>query len=360
MSVLFFYTILNFIRGLFGKPIFYDVFVQGRSIVVIGPYYSLQAFLKTVCVCQFENGSLPANVVLKPTVVDDPDKNCMVVLFNLPENMPRAFHYLIYRGNNKLFSADHIDVKNLQGTSAYKFKLTITTLFKYEVDFLEEWIEYHQRVGVEHFYIYENNTIADKRIAEILKPYIDKGLVTHILWPYPYEFYNYKLRMLWPNDAFSYTQLPQINHALYKFAHETEWLLSCDVDEYFYSPKVIGGKLTGAIDAITAENNVSSIRIQGFWFGGTTEEMAQLEEKKVGVLRTFIRSEREPTSACKCILDTASVHMSSVHNSLLSDKGEITVGTDIIRFNHYRALGWKKRPDEHFAREVENLDILKS
>jgi len=254
-----------------------------------------------------------------------------------------------------LFSAEYSPAAD---SAKNRYKLSISTLFKYETDFLQEWIEYHRSVGVEHFYLYENNPTPDERMTAILEPYKRAGIVTHILWPYPYGFYNYKLRKLWPNDALAYTQVPQINHALYKFAAETEWLLSCDVDEYFYSPKAVGTQLTDIISMVNAADDVSSVRIRGFWFGGTAEEA--MRAKSAGVRQTFIRSERSPTSAGKCIFDTSSVRLASVHNSLIHDKKELDISPDILRFNHYRALGWKKRLDENFAREMENADILKT
>lgn len=357
ISIIFFYAIFNYFRNTFGMPVFYDVFVRERNnekgrraVVVIGPQYSLPAFLKSSCVCTSTKGL----IALKPTVVHDPDKNCMVILFEIPDEIPDLFKYSIVRGGKKLFSAGHVGEKGHKDKRGYKYKLSVTTLFKYETDFLREWVDYHTLSGVEHFYLYENNSTPDAKIAAVLAPYIRDGIVTHILWPYPYVFYNYKFRKIWPNDAFSYTQLPQINHSLYKCAAETEWLLSCDVDEYFYSPR--GMKLTEAIAAVDVAKDVSSIRMKGYWFGGTPDEVVRAGSD--GVLRTFIRSEKHPTSACKCIFNTATVRLASVHNSLIHDTKEVTVSPDILHFNHYRALGWKKRLDGHFAREVKNTDIL--
>src|SRR5690348_2224989 len=55
-----------------------------------------------------------------------------------------------------------------------KHKLSICSLFKNEAVHLKEWIEYHQMVGVDHFYLYDNGS--KDRPRDVLTPYIRKGL----------------------------------------------------------------------------------------------------------------------------------------------------------------------------------------
>ncbi|MCI9362446.1 MAG: glycosyltransferase family 92 protein, partial [Hungatella sp.] len=62
-----------------------------------------------------------------------------------------------------------------------KYKVSICAIFKDESSVLREWIEYHLIVGVEHFYLYNNDSIDNYK--EILDPYINKGIVTLIEWP---------------------------------------------------------------------------------------------------------------------------------------------------------------------------------
>ena len=48
--------------------------------------------------------------------------------------------------------------------------------------YLKEWIEYHKIVGIQHFYMYNNNSNDD--YLAILQPYIEAGDVTFLNWPY--------------------------------------------------------------------------------------------------------------------------------------------------------------------------------
>ena len=61
-------------------------------------------------------------------------------------------------------------------------QVVIETTIKNEGGSLAEWLEYHLRVGIEHFYLYDNNSNDGTR--RVLQPYIDRGLVTLVVWPF--------------------------------------------------------------------------------------------------------------------------------------------------------------------------------
>lgn len=94
-----------------------------------------------------------------------------------------------------------------------KYYFSICAIFKNEELSLKEWIEYHQIIGVEHFYMYNNNST--DRYKEILEPYIVKGLVTLIDWPMTQE-----------------QQMPAYNDCYNRFKDETNWIAYIDLDEY--------------------------------------------------------------------------------------------------------------------------------
>ncbi len=49
-----------------------------------------------------------------------------------------------------------------------KYSITICGIFKNEASYLKEWIEYHEMIGIEHFYLYNNNS--DDNYRDILQP----------------------------------------------------------------------------------------------------------------------------------------------------------------------------------------------
>ena len=94
-----------------------------------------------------------------------------------------------------------------------KYNICFCTIFKDEAPYLKEWIDYHQLIGVEHFYLYNNNSTDNYK--EVLDPYINEGSVTLIEWPdTPGQISAYK-------------------HWLSNFKAETNWVSFSDVDEFF-------------------------------------------------------------------------------------------------------------------------------
>jgi hypothetical protein len=93
-----------------------------------------------------------------------------------------------------------------------KYKVSICAIFKNEGLYLKEWIEYHKIVGIDHFYLYNNNS--DDNFKEILEPYIKENIVSLIDWP--------------QNQA----QIQCYQNCIEKYSGETEWLSFIDIDEF--------------------------------------------------------------------------------------------------------------------------------
>lgn len=97
-----------------------------------------------------------------------------------------------------------------------KYKLVFCSIFKNEAPFLKEWILFHNMLGVEHFYLYNNNSSDNFR--SILEPFIKDDLVTLIDWPQiPGQISAYK-------------------HWYKNFRKDSAWCSFIDLDE-FICPK---------------------------------------------------------------------------------------------------------------------------
>lgn len=94
-----------------------------------------------------------------------------------------------------------------------KYGFSICGIFKNESLILKEWIEYHLIIGVDHFYLYNNNS--DDQFREILQPYIECGIVTLIEWNYPAP-----------------SQFPAYQHFHEHYWEETDWVAYTDLDEF--------------------------------------------------------------------------------------------------------------------------------
>jgi len=96
-----------------------------------------------------------------------------------------------------------------------KHYLSIGAIMKNEAPYLREWIEFHKIVGVERFYLY-NNESTDNTV-EVLQPYIRSGEVVLEHCP---------------------TSIRQVNHAynpcLEYYGSESEWIAFIDIDEFLF------------------------------------------------------------------------------------------------------------------------------
>ena len=94
----------------------------------------------------------------------------------------------------------------------FKYRLAITAIIKNEGRYIEEWIKYHVIVGVEKFYLYDNESTDNTK--KILEPYVKCGLVDFIYFP---------------GEA---KQHPAYIDALKRYKNECEFMAVIDGDEF--------------------------------------------------------------------------------------------------------------------------------
>lgn len=98
--------------------------------------------------------------------------------------------------------------------------LSIVAILKCEAPYLKEWLDYHLLAGVDHFYLYDNDSPDNQ--AEVAAPYVKAGLVDY--------FYA-------PGKA---AQMFTHNDALKNFRFFSRYFAIIDGDEFIY-PKSAGG-----------------------------------------------------------------------------------------------------------------------
>ncbi|GHT46929.1 hypothetical protein AGMMS49965_24750 [Bacteroidia bacterium] len=96
--------------------------------------------------------------------------------------------------------------------SDFTHYLSIVAIVKNEAPYIAEWIEYHLLVGVEKFYIYDNESTDN--LKEILEPYINEGIVG-------YTFYPGRKK-----------QIPAYDDAVERLKYTSYWVAVIDLDEF--------------------------------------------------------------------------------------------------------------------------------
>jgi hypothetical protein len=105
----------------------------------------------------------------------------------------------------------------LQGpVAAPPYTLAVCAMMHNEAFYLREWVLYHLLVGVQHFYLYDNDSTDNTR--EALQPFIQRGVVTYIPWP-------------GEKGVAQHTQLAHCFNASVS-PQPAKWLASFDIDEF--------------------------------------------------------------------------------------------------------------------------------
>lgn len=108
------------------------------------------------------------------------------------------------------------DALHRSARDRYPYELSIAAIFKDEARFLDEWLHFHDGVGVDHFFLYDDGSTDDFR--PVLDPWIAAGKVTLI-------------------DAGGRNQLGAYDHAIRRFARKSRWIAFIDLDEFLFSPQ---------------------------------------------------------------------------------------------------------------------------
>jgi hypothetical protein len=191
-------------------------------------------------------------------------------------------------------------------------------IFNDDAPYLREWIEYHQMMGVEHFYLY--NHMSTDNYREVLQPYIEKGLVELMDWPFSYDTLQ-----LWDK-----IQKRAYTNALKKAKRKAKWLAIMDSDEFFVPVEC--NHLHPLLKKYD-KNKIGGIRGSWVMFGtsgveripedGLLIELVCLNEDRVHVnVKSIVRPERvdfvESVHWCKyrtgCSAPLLSIHELQVNH----------------------------------------------
>ncbi len=334
------------------NTIIYDVFAcRGNThIGLIGHYDRIRN--PAVTVCEFPDGQ-----IVKSAFIDDTasleyfeDFKVVILLFPIPISMKYfdSVKVTIRNGNEVFIRATNIDLTSL---TVKKF-LSLTTLFKDEVRFLKEWLDYYLTLGVDHFYLYDNNSIDKEGVSRVLAPYIQKGIVTHIPWDYPYVYGDQK-------NSWRYTQRAQMQHCLLKYGHLTNWLLFVDVDEYVFPVDHAEKSILPLLKSYEKHNDVAAISLKCMLFGNSG--YAQVPAGRV--IANFTRRAKSviPDGREKYFVRTDYCSRVGIHRVLQNDPGTriISMDPEHFRLNHYWSIGYQNRIKSDMFNDVEDCGMNK-
>jgi len=244
------------------------------------------------------------------------------------------------------------DVNRYSPPFNFQYYLSICAIVHNEAYYIAEWLEYHLIIGVEKFFIYDNES--DDNIKEILKPYINRGIVEYIyLSGKKLELYKYK------SDKERYQELIRWCHnvqhhayseAVKKTKYSTFWLAFIDIDEFI----VLTSKKTIPEFLHDFENQVG---IELFWIMyGSSGHINKTEQLVIERFQHHSLPGYPENSQKKMIVNPRLVFKQRTHNTWFFDfkkpvnSNKCINGDDVnyapchdkIRLNHYHSKSFEE------------------
>jgi hypothetical protein len=223
-------------------------------------------------------------------------------------------------------------------------EIIMSTLVKNEDNYIIQWIEYHRKLGIDRFIIYDNKsstTPINKKnetllevstnLPKILEKYINKGIVVLINWPYQYRL---------PVSGIS-GQTTQQNHSIYAF-NRCKYIGLFDIDEYL-NPQTKEINIDKIFNNIIKKYNLDIRTIGSFmikcknFFNPDNLPTNDYEFLKIYTCEKITLKGREKNFVIPSNVKTFSVHQ------ITSGKKTFTVNFNILYFNHYLFLNKKER-----------------
>lgn len=230
-----------------------------------------------------------------------------------------------------IFNALKLKKKLRDDTSVPSCHLAVCAIAKNEGAYFREWIEWHLGVGVEKFYIYDNDSEDNTR--EVLKPYIESGVVE----------YNY-----FPGKKM---QLAAYDDCLERHRLDTRWIAIIDLDEFIVPVK--DKSITQFLDRF---EDASVVEINWLVYGsggarkklpGGVMERFRCHSLPDHILNRHVKSIVNPRRVfsvigCHEVARLCGKAYDSHGNRINRNFRDRTPQQDVIRINHYAIKSYEE------------------
>lgn len=220
--------------------------------------------------------------------------------------------------------------------------ILLSTEVKDEDAYILQWIEYHKRLGVSRFILYDNSN--NNTLAQLLNKHIHDKTVVLIKWTYP----------LWCTNPIKRDgQATQQNHSLYTF-NNSKYIGFFDIDEYINLQKSLS--IDAFFDNYIVEkninvDNISSFRfLNKFFYNPNNLPTDGNNFLKIFNCDTITKQGREKNFALPKNAKTILIH-------LVEDRLMYTINPEDGYFNHYFFLNKADRGRD--KTNLEDMSILK-
>ena len=236
-----------------------------------------------------------------------------------------------------------------------QYQVSVCAIAKNEGPYFKEWIEWHRKIGVEKFHIYDNGSTDGTK--DILRPYIEEGVVEYTYFP------GFK------------KQLEAYDDCLKRHRFDTRWIAFIDIDEF-----IVPIKDKSLPEFLARFEGASAVEVNWLIFGsggerkkrpGSMMERFRFHSEPSHILNRHVKSIVNPKRVfsmigCHEVARISGKAVDSHGNPISKNFRDREPQQDVIRINHYavrsyeefkekqekgRAAGKTRRiSDEYFTR----------
>lgn len=212
-----------------------------------------------------------------------------------------------------------------------KYNLAVCAIAKDEGPYFAEWLDWHINQGVEMFYIYDNGSTDATR--EILKPYVERGVVEYV------DFPGHRM------------QLAAYDDCLLRHRYDTRWLAFIDLDEF-----IVPCKDSSVADFLKSCEEAPAVEINWLIYGsggartrkpGAMMERFRFHSKPEHPLNRHVKSIVNPRRVFNMIgcHEAARINgraIDSHGNAVTRNFRYREPQQDVIRINHYAVRSYEE------------------
>ncbi|XP_044490223.1 glycosyltransferase family 92 protein RCOM_0530710-like [Mangifera indica] len=223
----------------------------------------------------------------------------------------------------KIYNSNYYQLKK----NKRKYELCVCTMLWNQASSIREWIMYHSWLGVERWFIYDNNS--DDGIQDVVKEL---------------NLQNYNVsRHNWP---WIKTQEAGFSHCALRARNECKWVGFFDVDEFFYFPRDHRRGLPGQnslqslVANVSSSKTVAEIRTSCHSFGPSGLSSHPVEGVTVGYSCRLQSPERHKSIVRPDLLNANLLNVVH-HFRLQAGYRYMNMPENIAVINHYKYQVWE-------------------
>ncbi|XVF60120.1 hypothetical protein PTKIN_Ptkin08bG0018100 [Pterospermum kingtungense] len=207
-------------------------------------------------------------------------------------------------------------------------EMCVCTMARNQARLLKEWVMYHAQIGVQRWFIYDNNSEDDT--DSVIDSLFDA---------------NYNIsRHIWP---WIKTQEGGFAHCALRARDSCDWVGFIDVDEFFHLPT--GLMLHDVVGNISSTSTIGEIRVSCHNFGPSGLKHVPQQGVMVGYTCRLAAPERHKSIVKPEALNSTLINV--VHHFHLRDGfGFIDVDKTMMVVNHYKYQVWEVFKEKFYRR----------